>query len=245
MEEYFARTGMLLGDRAMERLACSRVAVFGLGGVGGHCAEALARCGIGSFLLVDGDCVTPTNINRQAVAFVSTLGKKKVDVMAERMRDINPKVSVRALAAFYGPQSDLGVWEDAPDLVVDAIDAVPAKIDIIVRAKAHGVPVVSCIGAGNKRDPMAFEAADLYETSVCPLCRVMRAQARRHGIDALRVIYSREAPQVPQPCLRDGTGRPIPASVSFVTAAAGLALAAEAVRMLLEIGIKNEQTGNF
>ena len=114
MEEYFARTGMLLGDRAMERLACSRVAVFGLGGVGGHCAEALARCGIGSFLLVDGDCVTPTNINRQAVAFVSTLGKKKVDVMAERMRDINPKVSVRALAAFYGPQSDLGVWEDAP-----------------------------------------------------------------------------------------------------------------------------------
>lgn len=206
MEEYFARTGMLLGDRAMERLACSRVAVFGLGGVGGHCAEALARCGIGSFLLVDGDCVTPTNINRQAVAFVSTLGKKKVDVMAERMRDINPKVSVRALAAFYGPQSDLGVWEDAPDLVVDAIDAVPAKIDIIVRAKAHGVPVVSCMGAGNKRDPMAFEAADLYETSVCPLCRVMRAQARRHGIDALRVIYSREAPQVPQPLSagRDG-----------------------------------------
>ena len=234
METPFARTELLFGGAAMEKLARSRVAVLGVGGVGGHCAEALARCGIGRFLLVDKDSVSVTNLNRQAVALHSTLGMRKVDVMRGRMLDINPDAEVKTICAFYGPDGDLGLWENPPDLVVDAIDTVSAKVDLAARAQALSIPCVSCMGAGNKLDPARFEAADLFDTSVCPLCRAMRRQARERGVTSLRVVYSKEPPAERRlPVDPPGKERPAPGSVAYVTGSAGLMLAHEAVRMLL------------
>lgn len=234
-ESPFARMEILYGPDAMRRLADSRVALFGVGGVGGHCAQALARCGVGSFVLVDQDHVTLTNINRQAVAFHSTLGRAKVEVMREQILDINPKAEVHAIYDRYSPEHDLGIWQMPLELVIDAIDTVTAKVDLALQAQAHGIPVVSCMGAGNKLDPTRFEVADISETSVCPLCRATRKMARTKGIERLRVVYSKEMP-APQlnPILSPDTQRPVPGSVAYVTAAAGLVLAAEAVRMLTQ-----------
>lgn len=233
-ETPFARTEILLGEAAMARLAQSRVVLFGVGGVGGHCAEALARCGVGHFVLVDMDRVSVTNLNRQAVALHSTLGMPKVAVMRSRILDINPLAEVEAIDAFYSPQDDLGVWDRPLDLVIDAIDTVSAKVDLVVQAQARGIACVSAMGAGNKLDPTRFEAADLYDTSICPLCRATRKLARERGVRKLRVVYSKEPPakpleSVPQP----GRDRPAPGSVSYVTASAGLVLAHEAVTLLL------------
>lgn len=237
------RTEALLGAGAVERLKGMRVAVFGIGGVGGHCVEALARTGVGRFVLIDKDRVSLSNINRQAVAFHSTVGQFKVDVMRARILDINPDARVRAIAERYGPEDDLGIWASPPDLVVDAIDTVTAKVDLAAQAQVLGIPMVSCMGAGNKLDPSRFEVADLYDTTVCPLCRAVRKLARERGIHALRVVYSKEAPaRQEDPGLSSGTGRPAPGSVAYVTAAAGLLLAAEAVRMLR--GGKCEQFDN-
>lgn len=234
-ETPFARMEILFGGEKMARLARCRVALFGVGGVGGHCAEALARCGIGQFLLVDRDTVSLSNMNRQAVALHSTIGQRKVDVMRGRILDINPAARVETIAAFYGPNETLGVWDDPPDIAIDAVDTVAAKVDIALRAQQTGVACVSCMGAGNKLDPTRFEAADLYDTTVCPLCRAVRKAARDRGVQRLRVVYSKEppAPQVAS-FFNDETGRPAPGSVAFVTAAAGLVLASEAVRLLLQ-----------
>jgi tRNA A37 threonylcarbamoyladenosine dehydratase len=217
------RTEQLLGADAVERLRTSRVALFGLGGVGSFTAEALARAGVGHLLLVDGDNVASSNLNRQLVALHSTLGQPKADVMAARIRDISPAVRVDARRAFYLPESADDFDLAGFDYVIDAVDTVAAKVELAVRARAVGVPLVSCMGAGNKLDPARFEVADLFATSVCPLCKAMRKALKARGVTALTVVYSRETPAV--------ACRP-PGSVSFVPAVAGLILAGVVIRAL-------------
>ena len=233
MDDMFTRTRALLGDAALEKLRKSRVALFGVGGVGGHCAEALIRTGVGSLLLIDGDTVVESNLNRQAVAYRSTIGRSKAEAMRERLLDINPNADITALRAFYLPEDTHGVWDKPLDLVIDAIDTVAAKADIAVQAQKRGILAVSCMGAGNKLNPFLFEAADIYDTSVCPLCRAMRKACKDRGVEKLRVIYSKE-PRASRGVEGDGrNGRPAPASMMPVTATAGLLLASEAIRMLI------------
>ncbi len=222
MTEQFIRTAALIGNDAMERLANSHAAVFGIGGVGGSCAEALARSGVGTITLFDSDTVEESNINRQAVAFHSTVGRSKTEVMRERILDINPSAKVIVHNVFYLPENaddyPLGIY----DYVLDAVDTVAAKLEIAVRAQAAGVRLISSMGTGNKLCPELLEVADIYKTSVCPLARVMRRELKARGVRALKVVYSKEQP-------REGMGR-TPASCSFVPPAAGLIMAAEAVK---------------
>ena len=220
----FSRTERLLGQPALQKLHGSRVAVFGVGGVGSFTAEALARTGIGHLTLIDADKVCDTNINRQLVALHSTLGRLKVEVMAERIRDINPTAEVSAHPIFYSQETADTIDLRAFDAIADAIDTVDAKVELIVRARQAGVPIISCMGAGNKLDPTRFEVAPLAKTSVCPLCKVMRRRLKEHGIEDLSVVYSREAPQRLHP----------PGSIAPVTATAGLILASEIVRMIVD-----------
>lgn len=218
----------------MARLAGARVAVFGVGGVGGHCVLALARAGVGAIDVFDDDVVSVTNINRQAVAMTSTLGRPKVDVICEQVLDINPQAQVRCHRMFYTPENADTVALSAYDYIVDAIDTVKAKTELIVRAHAAGVPIVSAMGAGNKLDPTRFELADIYETSVCPLCRTMRAQLKKRGVPQHRVVYSREEPL--HAVADEAQGRHAPGSVSFVPPVAGLILAGEVIRNLANGG---------
>ena len=213
-EEQFERTRLLLGESALEKLHNARVAIFGIGGVGGYVAEALARSGVGSLVLVDHDTVSVTNLNRQIIALHSTLGRNKVDVMAERIADINPMARVEPRCCFYLPET--------------------AKLEIIQRAKKSGVPVISSMGAGNKTDPTRFRVDDIYQTSICPLARVMRRECRKRGIRDLKVVYSTEEPVLPMEELRDDSGKKvIPGSMAYVPSAAGLVLASEVVRDLI------------
>jgi tRNA A37 threonylcarbamoyladenosine dehydratase len=225
-QEESARTRLLLGDGALMRLARARVALFGVGGVGGHCAEALARAGIGALDLYDNDVVSPSNLNRQLAALHSTLGQPKAQVMARRILDINPDCQVRAIELFYLPENADSVDLSAYDYVVDAIDTVSAKLELAQRCHALGVPLISCMGSGNKLDPSGFRVTDLYKTQGCPLARVMRKELRRRGVPALKVVFS---PEEPRP-----TGVRTPGSVSFVPGAAGLVLAGAVVRALAE-----------
>lgn len=218
----------------MARLAGARVAVFGVGGVGGHCVLALARAGVGAIDVFDDDVVSVTNINRQAVAMTSTLGRPKVDVIREQVLDINPQAQVRCHRMFYTPENADTVALSAYDYIVDAIDTVKAKTELISRAHAAGVPIVSAMGAGNKLDPTRFELADIYETSVCPLCRTMRAQLKKRGVPQHRVVYSREEPL--RAVADAAQGRHAPGSVSFVPPVAGLILASEVIRNLANGG---------
>ncbi|MGI6692136.1 MAG: tRNA threonylcarbamoyladenosine dehydratase [Christensenellales bacterium] len=232
MTHPFARTEALIGADALQRLADSHVAVFGLGGVGGYAAEALARCGVGALDLFDGDKVSLTNLNRQIVALHSTLGRFKADVMRERVLDINPQCRVAAHRVYYVPENadqyDLGAY----DYIVDAVDMVSAKVELAVRAQAAGVPMVSAMGAGNRLNPGRLETADIMDTAGCPLARVMRRELKKRGVYALRVVFSREPP-MPMHCKDEGAKqRGVPASVVFPPAAMGMALAAEAVRVL-------------
>lgn len=241
---------MLLGDAAMKKLASSRVAVFGVGGVGGYAAEALARSGVGALDLIDNDKISVTNINRQIYAVQSTLGQYKVDVAAERISQINPDAKVRTYKIFYTPETagefDFSVY----DYIIDAIDTVAGKIAIAVNAFTYGIPAISSMGAGNKLDPTMFEVSDIYKTSVCPLARVMRHELRKRGVKNLKVVYSKEAPITPIPCetySEEGYGkndsseavqnsekrRGIPGSVAFVPSVAGLIIAGEAVKELI------------
>lgn len=234
MDERFSRAEPVFGAEGMRRLAQAHVAVFGAGGVGGHCVQALARAGVGSLSVFDGDVVALSNINRQAVAMTSTLGRPKVDVIREQVLDINPQARVIARRMFFAPECAEEVDFSGYDYVVDAIDTVRAKVELIVRAQAAGVPVISAMGAGNKLDPTRFEVADLYDTSVCPLCRVMRAQLKKRGITRLRVVYSREEP-LRAVADTDG-GRHAPGSVSFVPPVMGMILAGEVVKDLARRG---------
>ena len=228
MNEQLSRTALLMGEAAVEKLAGSRVAVFGVGGVGGYAVEALARSGVGTLDLIDNDCVAPSNINRQIIALHSTIGRSKVDVAAERARDINPEIVVNRHECFFLPETADQFDFSGYDYVVDAIDTVSGKVEIILRCKDAGVPVISCMGAGNKLDPTRFRVADIYQTKVCPLARAMRGLLKKKGVEKLKVVYSEE--EAIQP--KDG-GR-IPASVAFVPSVAGLILAGEVIKDLVK-----------
>ena len=229
----FSRTELLLGDEGMEKLKNARVAVFGVGGVGGYAVEALARSGVGALDLIDDDAVAPSNLNRQIIALQSTVGKPKVEVAAARIADINPDCIVRTYRIFYTPdtagQFDFSLY----DYVIDAIDTVTGKIALVMQAQAAGTPIISSMGAGNKLDPSAFEVADIYKTSVCPLARVMRRELKKRGVKRLKVVYSREEALTPEGEIEQDAvhkKRATPGSVAFVPAVAGLILAGEVVK---------------
>lgn len=232
MDNRFEREKMLIGEDAVSRLGGSRVALFGVGGVGAAAAEALARGGVGEIDLIDNDTVSITNINRQLCALDSTVGKLKVEVVAARLRDINPDIKVNLHPIFFLPETELDL--SVYDYVIDAIDTVSAKIEIAVRAKSCGVPVISCMGTGNKLDPTAFRVCDLSKTSGCPLARVMRRELRARGITHMKVVYSEEAPrQVTLPS--EVGGKHPPASISFVPPVAGFIAAGEVIKDILAI----------
>ena len=251
MDERFARTEALIGKEGMARLASARVAVFGIGGVGSYVVEALARSGIGALDLVDHDRVDITNINRQLIATTKTVGRLKVDVAKERILEINPYAQVRCYPHFFLPETAGQFDFSAYQYVVDAIDTVSGKIALIMRAKSAGVPVISSMGAGNKMDPSGFMVADIYETSVCPLAKVMRRELKKRGVEHLKVAYSKEKPYMPQNGRMEHTGdenaknakevkeggetnvrRAAFGSNAFVPAAAGLVIAGEVVKDL-------------
>lgn len=230
MEDVFVRTGLLLGRENMEKLARARVAVFGVGGVGGHVVEALARSGVGALELIDDDVVSPDNLNRQIVALRSTIGQPKVEVAKARVLDINPNCEVTAHRTFYLPETAGQFDFAAYDYVVDAIDTVTGKLMLAEQAAAAGTPLISSMGAGNKLDPTAFRVADVYDTKVCPLAKVMRRELKKRGIASLKVVYSEELPLTPEGNPEDG--RRLPGSVAFVPSVAGLILAGEVIRDL-------------
>lgn len=229
----FSRTELLLGSAAMEKLRCSRVAVFGIGGVGGYVVEALARSGVGGLDLIDNDSVALTNINRQIIATHAALGRPKVEAAAERVLLINPSCSVTVHKTFFLPETANEFDFSAYDYVVDAIDTVSGKIQLVIAANAAGVPIISAMGAGNKLDPAAFRVADIYKTSVCPLARVMRHELKKRGIKKLKVVYSEEEPVKPTgengEDLPEGK-RSLPGSVAFVPPVMGLIIAGEVVK---------------
>lgn len=235
MLDQFSRTRLLLGEEAMERLAASRVAVFGVGGVGGYAVEALARSGVGALDLIDNDKVCITNINRQIIATLDTVGKYKTDAAAERIRQINPDCTVTGHNVFYTPETADNFDFTEYDYVIDAIDTVTGKIGLAVQAEKCGTPIISSMGAGNKLDPSAFEVADIYETSVCPLARIMRYELRKRGIPRLKVVYSKEKPIAPLEGVSSEEvpgRRSIPGSAAFVPSVAGLIIAGEVVKDL-------------
>ena len=247
MENQFSRTQLLLGREAMERLVGARVAVFGIGGVGGYVCEALVRSGVGAFDLIDNDKVSLTNLNRQIIATRKTLGRYKTEVMKERMLDINPDADIYIHSCFFLPENAQEFHFEAYDYVVDAVDTVTAKIEIILKAQKAGVPVISSMGAGNKLEAGGFRAADIYETKMCPLAKVMRRELKKRGVKKLKVVYSEEEPRKPvyketgdeaaeDRKLQEGcphtTRKDIPGSAAFVPSAAGLVIAGEVVKEL-------------
>lgn len=248
MLDQFSRTRMLYGKEALERLAKARVAVFGIGGVGGYAVEALARSGVGAIDLVDNDKICLTNLNRQLIALQSTVGRFKADVMRERILDINPDCKVTAHKCFYLPGTREEFDFTEYSYVVDAVDTVTAKLELVMQAQEAGVPIISSMGTGNKRNPAKLEVSDIYKTSVCPLARVMRRELKKRGVKELKVVYSREKPvrpmedisifhrtdgACPPETAHAGAGRrDIPGSTAFVPAAAGLIIAAEVMKDL-------------
>jgi tRNA A37 threonylcarbamoyladenosine dehydratase len=239
MEERLIRTGMLIGEEAITKLARSRVAVFGIGGVGGYVTEALARSGVGALDLIDHDTVAESNLNRQIIALRSTVGRYKVDVMAERIADITETCVIRKYNTFYLPETEEQFDFSQYDYVVDAIDTVTGKLSLIMRAQAVGTPIICAMGAGNKMDPSGFRVADIYETSGCPLARVMRRECKARGIKKLKVVYSEEKPLQPIGIVSEKEEeaqhgrRSTPGSIAFVPAAAGLVIAGEVIRDLI------------
>lgn len=238
MDNAFLRTQLLLGEGAMKRLAGSRVAVFGIGGVGGYVAEALVRSGIGEIDIIDNDTVNVTNINRQIFATYDSIGKLKVDVAFDRLKSINPDVKINKYNVFYTTENSDEFDFSVYDYVVDAIDTVSGKISIIVNSQKCGTPVISSMGAGNKLDPTQFEISDIYKTSVCPLARVMRYELKKRGIKKLKVVYSKEKPIVPNYDNTDfeleNTKKKVPGSVAFVPSVVGLIIAGEVIKDLIK-----------
>lgn len=242
----FSRTELLIGAAGLEKLAQSKVAVFGVGGVGSFVVEGLVRAGVGKFVLVDDDCICRTNINRQLHATTKTVGKPKVEVMKNRILEINPQAEVETFQRFYLPDTAEELIREDYDYIVDAIDTVTAKLDLVMRAKEHNIPIICAMGAGNKLDPTKFEVADIFSTSVDPLSKVMRQELRKRGVKSLKVVYSREQPT--KPVETEGSScatgcicppgatrkctarRQIPGSISFVPSVAGLIIAGEVVK---------------
>lgn len=244
MNSQFSRTARILGEDTIKRLSEKHIAVFGLGGVGGYVAEALVRSGIGKFDLIDHDRIDITNLNRQIIATHKTIGRDKAEVMRERMLDINPDAEITIHPCFFLPENAADFDFERYDYVVDAVDTVTAKIELVMRAGEAGVPIISCMGTGNKRNPAMLEVADIYKTSVCPLARVMRRELKRRGVEELKVVYSREEPLKPKET--ESTEKDIsrdegavPGSTAFVPPAAGLLIASEVVKDLM----KESKTG--
>ena len=221
--ERFIRTEKLIGTEKMSTLKNSSVLIFGVGGVGGYTVEALARCGVGKITVVDGDIVSKSNINRQIIASEQTVGKDKVEVIKERILSINPNCEVTTFKTFFLPENSDTVDFFSYDYIVDAVDMVTAKLEIIRKSREASVPVISCMGTGNKVDPTLFKIADIFETSVCPLCRVMRAELKKRGVDKLKVLYSTEKRE---------TSERVPQSIAFCPSVAGLLIASEVVKDL-------------
>lgn len=235
MSDMFSRTELLLGRDAVERLKHSHVAVFGVGGVGGCAFESLVRAGIGKIDVIDNDCFSLSNLNRQLLATQKTIGRNKVEVAIERAAEINPECEVKAYKTFFLPENAVQFDFSQYDYVIDAIDTVAGKIGLIMAAKAAGVPIISAMGAGNKLDAAAFEVADIYNTSVCPLAHVMRKELRKRGVEHLKVVYSKEKPLKPleNAVEFDVKKRQIPGSVSFVPPVAGFIIAGEVIKDLI------------
>ncbi len=247
----FSRTELLFGKEAMDKLAGSKVAVFGIGGVGGYVCEALVRSGVGAFDLIDDDKVCLTNLNRQIIATMSTVGKYKTDVMRDRMLDINPKVDVEVHKCFFLPENADDFPWDSYDYVVDAVDTVTAKIALVMKCKEKNIPIISSMGAGNKLDGSQFKVADIYKTKVCPLAKVMRRELKKRGVKKLKVVYSEEIPTRPiedmaiscrNNCIcppgaehKCTERRDIPGSVAFVPSVAGLIIAGEVAKDLIRV----------
>ena len=249
MLHQFSRTELLIGEEGLEKLKDSKIAIFGIGGVGSYVVEGLVRAGIGKFVLIDDDCICLTNINRQLIATHNTVGKPKVEVMKERILEINPEAEVTTFQKFYMPDTADQLIFDDYDYIVDAIDTVTGKIDLVLKGKEKNIPVISCMGAGNKLDPTKFEVADIFKTSVCPLAKVMRKELKKRGITSLKVVYSKEIPISPKEtegsscatgCIcPSGTTRKctirrqIPGSISFVPSVAGLIIAGEVIKDII------------
>lgn len=233
----FSRTERLIGTEKQQQLADASIAVFGVGGVGSHCIEALARCGVGHITLIDNDVVSLTNINRQSIASHSTLGRPKVQVMKERIMDIHPGAHVKTCQTFVLPENIEQVMDfvGTADYLIDAIDTVAAKLAIARLSGDRNIPLISSMGTGNKFHGEMFEITDISRTSVCPLCRVMRRELKKMGIDHLKVLYSREKPAAPIPSPEESGLRPVPGSMSFVPPVAGLLIAGEVIRELLDL----------
>ena len=225
MEEQFSRTELLIGKDGVEKLKKSKVAIFGLGGVGSYVVEALARAGVGNFILVDNDIISETNINRQIIATYKTIGKPKIQIEKERILEINPNAKVKIFKEFFMPESPDFIDENV-SYIVDAIDTITAKIELVVRAKKMNKPIISCMGTGNKLDPTKFEITDIYKTSVCPLAKVMRKELKNRKIDNLKVLYSKEEPI-------KLNNKQVPGSISFVPSVAGLIIAGEVIKDII------------
>lgn len=239
IHDIFERSSLLIGEQALERLNNTKVAVFGVGGVGGYVVEALARSGVGAFILVDNDLVSMSNINRQIIATVDTVGRPKTEVMKERILSINPYAQVTIYDMFYLPDNADMIDLSVCDYVVDAVDTITAKIEIIMRSQAAGVQVISSMGAGNKLDPTKFRVVDIYDTTICPLARVMRRELRKRGVESLKVVYStEESKDIAVDVAEDDTGRKgkktrIPGSIAYVPSVAGLIIASEVIRDII------------
>lgn len=236
MNSLFSRTALLLGDNSLTKLSQCSVAVFGVGGVGSFVAEGLARAGVGNLILIDNDTIDISNINRQIHATTKTVGQSKVAVMKQRILDINPSADVQVIQDFYLPENAEQFFIKKYDYVVDAIDTVAGKIDLAVQSERRNIPIISSMGAGNKLDPTKFVVADIYDTSVCPLARVMRKELRNRGITKLKVVYSKEQPLTPQN-VDNAVKRQTPGSVSFVPSVVGMIVASVVVKDLLGIEI--------
>lgn len=230
MQNQFSRTELLIGKDAIQKLKNSKVAIFGLGGVGSFVLEGLIRAGVENFVLVDKDEIDVTNINRQILATHSTIGKAKVEVAKQRILDINPKANVEINQTFFMPDTE-GILDESIDYIVDAIDTVTAKIELVVRSNSLNIPIISCMGTGNKLNPTKFEVTDIYKTSVCPLAKVMRKELKTRGINKLKVVYSKEEPIKQN---REDEIRHVPASISFVPSVAGMIIAWEVIKDLIK-----------
>ena len=229
----FSRTELLIGEEGLHRLANATVLVLGVGGVGSHCIEALARSGVGTLILVDNDRVSRTNINRQSIAYLSTVGEYKTKLMKDRIEDISGETKVFTYETFVLPENLHEIFERKVDYIVDAIDTVTAKLAVVEYAQEHQIPIISCMGTGNKLHPELFEISDITKTSVCPLCKVMRKELRERGIQHLKVLYSKEKPVDTSGCVTEedkGMRRSLPGSISFVPPVAGLLIAGEVIR---------------
>ncbi len=235
MSESFSRTEMLLGSENMKKLEKAHIAVFGLGGVGGHAVEALARCGIGKFTLFDNDTVCKSNLNRQIIATADTIGMRKTDAAKSHILSINPEACITVHDVFYLPENADNYPLSDFDYIVDAIDTVSAKIELIVRAKKNDIPIISSMGTGNKLNPTMLEVSDIYKTSVCPLARVMRHELKLRNIKSLKVVYSKEEPIKPKTQNETASKKQTPGSVSFVPSVAGLIIASEVIKDICEI----------